>query len=45
MLHNLKENIRACENHLKRLQTMNPDMKTSNHKFLTEYKESIVATL
>lgn len=34
MLHNLNENIKVCENHVKRLQCMTPDMKTTSDKFL-----------
>lgn len=45
MLHNLKENIKICENHLKRIQIMEPDMKCSSDKFLQDYKSSIIATL
>ena len=45
MLINVKENIKVCETHVKRLALMPPDMKTSNQKFAEEYKNSIVATL
>ncbi len=45
MLHNVKESIKSCEIHLKRIQIMVPDMKTSNPKFLDSYKNSILATL
>ena len=45
MLANIKDNIKVCENHLKRISLMAPDMKTSSRKFLEEYKSSIVATL
>lgn len=45
MLHNLNDNIKICENHLKRLQIMVPDMRNSNGKFVEEYKASILTTL
>lgn len=45
MLHNLNENIKVCENHVKRLQCLAPDMKTSSEKFLNEYKSSVLATI
>ena len=45
MLVNVKENMKLLETHLKRISLMAPDMKTTNHKFVEEYKASIVATL
>lgn len=37
--------MKICENHLKRIQIMAPDMKTSRQKFAEEYKNSILATV
>ena len=45
MLVNVKENMKLLETHLKRISLMAPDMKTNNHRFVEEYKASIVATL
>jgi uncharacterized protein YpuA (DUF1002 family) len=45
MVSSLKDNVRICENFLKRLREMTPDMKTTKHKFLEEYKISIITTL